>query len=37
MQGPSNYHRENLMLFVPWRGELKELIDVDVGEKFDRL
>jgi hypothetical protein len=35
IQDPSNYHRKNVMLFVPWRYELKELIDVDIGEKFD--
>jgi hypothetical protein len=31
IQDPGNYHKENVMLFVPWRYKLKELI----GEKFD--
>jgi DNA replication protein DnaC len=30
MEDPQNYYREKLMLFVPWRDEEKELLDVGI-------
>ncbi|XP_035700553.1 uncharacterized protein LOC118433080 [Folsomia candida] len=28
-QGPDNFYREQLMLYVPWRDENKDLLDID--------
>jgi DNA replication protein DnaC len=35
MEDPRNYHREQIMLFVPWRNEQAELLDpdIDIEEK----
>jgi hypothetical protein len=35
MEDPRNYHREQMMLFVPWRNEQSELLDpdIDIEEK----
>jgi DNA replication protein DnaC len=35
MEDPRNYHREQMMLFVPWRNEQAELLDpdIDIEEK----
>jgi predicted ATPase len=31
---PNNYFREKLMLYIPWRSEEGELINIDVRQKF---
>jgi hypothetical protein len=33
-EDPSNYYREQLMLFLPWRDEEQELLLVNTTEKF---
>jgi hypothetical protein len=33
-EDPSNYYREQLMLFLPWRDEDQELLLVNTPEKF---
>jgi hypothetical protein len=37
LQDPVNYQRENVMLFIPWRDEKKELIHISISDKFQWL
>ena len=34
---PANFYREKLMLYVPWRDEDNDLINIDHQTKFDSL
>jgi len=32
---PENYYREQLMLYIPWRDEKLELMDIDVKSRYE--
>ena len=35
-QDPMNFMRENLMLYVPWRSEASECVNIDIKSKFTK-